>query len=279
MISYIFKNKAKNILMIVFTVLHIICSNTFRELYYSIINSSAMSFFAILTFIAFALILLYMFTLKMQYKFKEWLFPAAFAILTLLSVYELVADIIHNLSTYDYFILIDLLSYSSYLVSIVAYTFCFIGSIKNFKNVVFLKAGALVKITGTVLTTSTAAIIEFVAVGGMEYFKNIDEIYRVYVYKAMFENAVVWIIILLFYVGLLLLTLNKKSENIDITPFVEERRAKSTAKRAAKLQQKQEAEARLNAPSPEIPEGSWRCMACGKILSNDIDRCECGYKK
>ncbi len=51
------------------------------------------------------------------------------------------------------------------------------------------------------------------------------------------------------------------------------------AKRAARLEAKLQEEAKFNAPVPEIPDGSWRCMACGKILPDSIDRCECGYKK
>ena len=95
----------------------------------------------------------------------------------------------------------------------------------------------------------------------------------------MAETIIRRLIFILFFVGILLLTLNKKSENIDITPYVEERKARKEAKGAARLQEKREEEERHTAPIPEIPGGCWRCMACGNILTNEIDRCECGYKR
>ena len=122
-------------------------------------------------------------------------------------------------------------------------------------------------------------MIEFISLGGMEYFKNIDDAHKTYVYNSMLQLGIEWVFSLLFFVGIILLTTNKKSEDIDITPYVEDRKAKKQAKKEAKLQQKEAEEAEYNAPLPEIPEGSWRCMACGKILTDDIDRCECGYKK
>ncbi len=279
MISYIFKNKTKNILMIVFTVLYIISSDLFAGFYYSVIRQIPISFYEILGVVAFALILGYMFTLKRQYRFKEWLFPAAFAILMALSLYELFTTIVYALSTYGYLVLIEVLSCVSFAFGIIAYVFCFIGAVKNFKNIVFLKIGAIIKIVGTVLPTVIAVIIEFIALGGIDYFKNIDEAYKTYVYNSMFQIAVEWAFSLLFFVGILLLATNKKSEYIDITPYVEARKAKKEAKHAAKLEAKQQEEARLNEPAPEIPEGSWRCMACGEILPDSIERCECGYKR
>ncbi|MBQ8739942.1 MAG: hypothetical protein IJY79_00105 [Clostridia bacterium] len=282
MISYIFKNKTKNILMIVFTVLYIISSDFFTGFYYSITRQIPISFYEISGVVAFALILVYMFTLKRQYRLKEWLFPVAFAILTAMSIYSLVTNIVYHITSqqYHYFMYYEsITSYASYVFAIIAYVFCFIGSIKNFKNDVFLKIGVIIKIVGTVLTTVIAVIMEFIAMGGMEYFENIDETYRTYVYGSMFQTVVKWILSLFFFVGILLLTSNKKSEYIDITPYVEERKAKKEAKKAARLEAKQQEEAKLNAPVPEIPDGSWRCMACGKILPDSENKCDCGYKK
>lgn len=279
MISYIFKNKTKNALMIIFTALYVLRSDFLSGFLYSVIRQIPISFYEIASVVAFALVLTYMFTLKRQYRFKKWLFPASFAVLTVLSVYELVSDIFYTLTTYDYLVLIEILIYASYIFAIIAYVFCFIGSIKNFKNVIFLKVGAIIKIVGTILTTVVALIVEFIALGGMHYFESIDETHASYVYSSMFQVVLKWLMSLLFFVGILLLTSNKKSEGIDITPYVEERKAKKEAKRAARLEAKQREESELNAPVPEISDGSWRCMACGKILSDSIDRCECGYKK
>lgn len=29
----------------------------------------------------------------------------------------------------------------------------------------------------------------------------------------------------------------------------------------------------------EIPEGHWRCMGCGEMIPDDLDECQCGYKR
>lgn len=265
--------------MIVFTTLYILNSDFFAELYHIIAFGTGMSFSSVLNFIPLALILAYMFTLKMQYWFKDWLFPIAFAVLAFFYIYLLIKDIVYNISTYGYLIPTDILTYSSYIFAIVVYIFCFIGSIKNFKNVIFLKIGAIIKIAGSVVSTLAVYIIEFISLGGMEYFKNIDESYRTYVYNSMLQTAIKWLLSLLFFVGILLLTSNKKSEYIDITPYVQERRAKREAKRATRLETKKLEETELNAPAPEIPDGFWRCMACGKILPDSENKCDCGYKK
>lgn len=275
MISYIFQNKTKNILAIVFTCLHILNTNIPYEFYLCISQGSTISIDALLQFLSFVLILVYMFTLKIQYRFKEWLFPAAFAISGGLVIYDIIFDIVYSLTQYGDLSLVEILSCTINAISAILLALCFCGSIKNFKNVIFLKIGTLAMMIYTVVITIT----DFILVGGAEYFSNIPQEYLTSVYISMGKALIKLAMILLYYFGIFNLTLNKKSEYIDIAPYVEERKAIKEAKRAARLAQKQEDEARLNEPIPEIPDGSWHCMACGKILSNDIDRCECGYKK
>jgi hypothetical protein len=118
-------------------------------------------------------------------------------------------------------------------------------------------------------------IIDFIFVGGFEYFKILPQEYIPQVIVSTLKTMLNNLLYIMYYISFLLLTFNKKGEYIDITPFVDARKAKKEAKRAAKQQE----EAYLNEPTPEIPDGSWRCMACGKILPDSIDRCECGYKK
>ena len=275
MISYIFKNKTKNILMIIFTCLHILNTNIPYELYFCIIHGSVISIDTLLSFLAYILILVYMFTLKMKYRFKEWLVPTAFAILCGLVIYDIIFDIIDSLTQYGNLDSTKILSIAINAVSATLLALCFCGSIKNFKNAIFLKIGSLATMIYTVVMTIT----EFILVGGTEYFANIPTEYLASVYISFGKAMIKIVMILLFYFGLFNLTLNKKSEYIDITPFVDARKAKKLAKRNARLEAKQQEEACLNEPTPEIPDGSWRCMACGKILPDSIDRCECGYKK
>ena len=83
------------------------------------------------------------------------------------------------------------------------------------------------------------------------------------------------LVYLTFYISILCLSLTKKSENIDITPFIKERKAKKELKKAEKLSKEQP---EVFTP-PIVPENHWRCMGCGKILPFDETTCDCGYKK
>lgn len=279
MISYIFKNKTKNILMIIFAVFSILCSDLLREIYISITIGVLPSGCIVFQTLPYVLILLYLLTLRREYRFKTWLFPCAFAIWISYYAYQLFVDVFYISSDYGYFIVTDIISYISFAFAIVASVFCFLGCIYNFKNVKFLKIGAIIKISANILITVWAVIIDYYMLDGKRYFENIFFEYLDQLYNSMFSTFINLLSPILFFVGILLLTLNKKSEYIDITPYVEARKAKKEAKHAAKLEAKQQEEARLNEPAPEIPEGSWRCMACGEILPDSIERCECGYKR
>lgn len=262
MISYIFKNKTKNILAIVITAL-----STIKPLFYTI---NALNNF--MDFLYFAgqllphvMILIYLLTLKKLYKFKELLFPAAFAINILSAVYA------SSVSAVNVFGIVGgiqgtiiFLKSSIYnIIAIVAFALCLIGSLFNFKNVKFLKYGTVIMMIWPVVFL----IKEFIEVGGIAYWQNIQQENLSSVIIAHIQGVLQIAMSILFAFGLFNLTLNKKGENIDISPF--------NVKRKPKEYENQFETDNL----PEIPEGAWRCMACGKILTDDIDRCECGYKK
>lgn len=82
-------------------------------------------------------------------------------------------------------------------------------------------------------------------------------------------------ILLLFYISIFVLTLTQKSEYIDITPFIEERKIKKADKKARKLEREKPEEFL----PPDVPDCYWRCMGCGEILPNDKNECNCGYKR
>lgn len=278
MISYIFKNKTKNILAIFFTTLYVFNTNLIYWLY-NYINfgeflSLAEVIFKLLPYI---FIIVYLCTLKKQYKFKNWMFPAAFAIFAVLDVYTIIDSIITNIE-YSNSVegLIWLISSVAYdMVLLAAYILCLLGSIKNFKNVILLRVGLIILMISIVINQAFQFLLSSAGYDLGNAFMNYLNLLIPSMAKVLYDAFV----LLLFYFGILNLTLNKKSEDIDITPYIEERKAKKQAKKEAKLKQKEAEEAEDNAPAPEIPEGSWRCMACGKILTDDIDRCECGYKK
>ncbi len=278
MISYIFKNKTKNILAIVFTVLYVLNTNLMYWLYSSInFGEFLLLSEVVLKLLPYIFIIVYLCTLKRQYRFKEWLFPAAFAIFVVVDVHTIIVSIITNIeyinSVEGFIWLTSSVAYD--MVLLAAYILCLLGSIKNFKNVILLRVGLIILMISIVINQAFQFLLSNMGYDLHNAFLNYLNLLIPSIAEVLYDAF----ILLLFYFGLLNLTFNKKSEYIDITPYVEERKAKKEAKRAAKLEAKQQEEAYLNEPTPEIPDGSWRCMACGKILPDSIDRCECGYKK
>lgn len=273
MISYIFKNKTKNILAIVFTILYILSQNYIYQIY-TYISRQEFPLRTVVGMLPYILILVYMFTLKREYKFKNWLCPLAFVVLTAFSVYSMIGTLILNIEYFKALGLISILIFVPNIAVIVAYVLGFFGTIKNFKNVIFLRVAMIINM----ITLVIAQVVDLFLAGGFAYFESIPQEQLGNVYLLMFKAIIKLLIMLLFYFGILNLTLNKKGEYIDITPYVQERKAKKEAKREAKLKAQQEQED-LDMPAPEVPEGCWRCMACGKILNDNTDRCECGYKK
>lgn len=278
MISYIFKNKTKNILAIVFTVLYVFNTNLIYWLYEYINFGEILSLVEVVfKLLPYIFIIVYLCTLKRQYRFKEWLFPAAFAIFALSDVHTIIVSIITNIeyinSVEGFIWLISIVAYDTVLL--VPYILCLLGSIKNFKNVILLRVGLIILMVSIVINQAFQFLLSSAGYDLQNAFLN----YLHLLIPSMAEALYDAFILLLFYFGILNLTLNKKSEYIDITPYAKERKTKKEAKRIARLEAKQQAEAEFDAPAPEIPDGSWRCMACGKILPDSVDRCECGYKK
>ncbi len=275
MISYIFKNKTKNILVIIFSVVCMI-KPLCEFLFYISINQ-VFPWFTFLTLLPVALVLIYLLTLYYNYKFKSFMIPAAFLIWIVSPIYLAFSDIkfafmylkwIGEMPLTVVFTLINM------IVLIIAKALCFAGSLSNFKNISLFKVGIILNIVGIAIITPI-----YEAVSAIEYFGTTN-IFLDQLRQILNDGVILGRVAnILFWIGLLLLAFNKKGEDIDITPYIEERKAKKQAKKEAKLQQKEAEEAEYNAPLPEIPDGSWRCMACGKILPDSIDRCECGYKK
>lgn len=204
-----------------------------------------------------------MVTLKKEYKSKELIFPIAFAILVL-------CTIVSTRNCFDEYTFTSInglirlfINLSIKIIMIMGYVFCFVGTLSNFKRTVFLRVGLLI-----------CAIIIFVQ--GLFYHCLIDWIGNAY-YSIVYylSEAARANVLLLFYISVFILTLTKKSEYIDITPFVEERKIKKANKKAKKLE-KEKLEEFL---PPDIPDGYWRCMGCGEILHEDKRVCECGYKR
>lgn len=275
MISYIFENKTKNLLAIIFSALCIV--KPLCEIFVYIARFLVFPWFSVLNILPVALVLIYLVTLKYDYKFKTCVVPAAFLIWIVAQFYVTFTDFA---SAYSYLKLFGqwpitvVLIVINTIVLISGKVLCFLGSISNFKNISLFKAGIIINLVGIAIIspiTEASSAVEYFGVTNI-FLDNL---------RQLLSNGVIFgrVANILFYVGLLLLAFSKKSENIDITPYVEERRAKKDAKIKARLQEKEAQQAEYDAPPPEIPQGSWRCMACGEILPESIERCECGYKR
>lgn len=260
MISYIFKSKFKNILVTVLSVILILIGINDIDTCMMFENlSDAVKEF--IRLIAYVLIFIYMITLKRKYKIKKWLFPIAFAVLGIATLFE-----IFECFTYTFLYYIELyaifLKAFVLLLMFVGCVFCFIGTLSNFNKLKFLRLGLLFCIISVFIVNICLPFV-------FEISTNV-----LFSYLSFFENSIDSGLLLLFYISLFLLTLTRKSENIDITPFVEQRKAKKAAKKTEMLEQKVEEEILT-----DIPENSWRCMGCGEILPDSISECECGYKR
>lgn len=262
MISYIFKSKIKNILVAIFSII-LLCINL-KELYaymmFGIWEHITSKFISLIPYL---FVFLYMVTLKRDYKFKQFLFPIAFAILTLFAVFS----ITNCFDEYTFSSINGLvrlfISLTIRTVMIVGYVFCFVGTLSNFKRLGFLRLGLpLCIITIAILGSSYYYLTNWI---GNEFLATVY-----YLTESFSASSLI-----LFHISIFILTLTKKGEYIDITPFVEERKTKKAIKKAKKLAKETPEEF----SPPLVPNGFWRCMGCGEILPNDKNECECGYKR
>lgn len=259
MISYIFKSKAKNILVAILSAVFICLEcNELRK--YVLVASWRGFALKTVDLIPYLLIFLYMVTMKYEYKIKQWLFPIAFAVLALTTVFS-IRDIFNSdtFNLTNHFIA-GLIGYSRKLVIIVGYILAFLGSLSNFKRINFLRLGLCLQILAAIILA--VSYYNHLYLSGNILFYNL--------------NAKIEVIMPTFiHISILILTFTKKSKNIDITSFVEKRKMKREDKKAEKLTRQNQEET-----SPTVvPDGSWRCMGCGEILSDETSVCNCGYKR
>lgn len=267
MIRYIFRDKTKNILAIAFTAGYILSGG---PIYYMLEAIPFGGFFLlrhIATLVSYLLILLYLCTLTRRYPLKNWLFPLAFSIQICLNTYALITNFEVICSLQDFISVFCKTALSG--LALLASIFCLIGSIRNFKQVQYLRIGILMLAIQSLL----AVPLEWVIVGGSSYFSN--DFFEYLNHLHFLKHLQRMVALMTFYFGIYFLTLNKKGPDIDITPYIAARQAKKAAKQAARLQ----AEAEREAPMPEIPDGYWRCMGCGEALPDEVDECACGYRK
>ena len=263
MISYIFKNKIKNIFVtIVTTICILIQLNELHNYWilYPDFKSIAIKFISLLPYL---LVFIYMITLKREYALKKWLFPISFAIFSLLTVYAIIGcfknhtNSLEGLLTILVVVNLDIVLLASHILSLV-------GSISNFKRINLLRIGIVI------------CIVFLLCSRVWYYYSTYLHAYYLWISPTIILGEILRdLVFLSFYISIFILLLTKKSENIDITPFIEERKTKKELKKAHKLEKEQP---EVFTP-PVIPDGYWRCMGCGKILPYNETTCDCGYKK
>lgn len=207
--DYIFRNKKKNILAICFSVFYIvmlILKIDFRVSLFENLGYAITALFVYLTpMIVPVFILILIFTYKKDYKFKTWLLPIAFGMNLILSV-DIQISNIPNMQVFIY--LYGLKRLSTYLCSFlmcVAIALMFLGTLSNLKHINLLKYGAL----GYAILCLCSTIIDFINMGGFAYICVLAE------YSAINIVALVQLVsCALFYIGIFILTTNKKITNL-----------------------------------------------------------------
>ena len=147
-----------------------------------------------------ALILCYLLFEQKTFKFKNLIFPLAFGIIAFRSLYGVVFSVI-NTPKYLSFVDATIILFVLVVVLMFFNILCFCGTLFKFKSSLLLKIGCM----GYILTTVASQIYEFYLVGGMEYIKTSP--INVFAFIQIFS-------IILFYVGIFILTTNKKDTDL-----------------------------------------------------------------
>lgn len=155
----------------------------------------------VLTVAALLLITAYFFTPDKLEEVKRWLIPVGFGILSILQLGSPILSL-YNIFTLD----IWLPSINTMLLLSMVYfagtLLCALGSLFDFKKLNLFRLGAFLN----VLALLAILAIDFIAVGGFEYYGKVPDgilILSLVVVSRYFS-------VILLYVGMLLLSTNKK---------------------------------------------------------------------
>lgn len=182
------------VLIALFHILNILYAITTASNFFDVINA--------LISPPIVLILVYLLFEYKDFKFRKYVFPFAFAIISFKNIYVVATSIIGTPK--------ELLFESG---TIILYTFplfllffnilCFIGTLFEFKLLILLKIGCI----GYILTIITMQIYEFISLGGMEYIKSVPKDIPPINIMALIELLA----IILFYIGVFIYSMDKKS--------------------------------------------------------------------
>lgn len=174
---------------------------------YTIITSSKLSAIvnAFISLLPMFFILCFLLFEDKSFWFKKYIFPLAFGLIVFKNLYIVAVSII---GTPKYLLIENgpkvLFAFS--LLLLLFNVLCFIGTVFEFKYLLFLKIGCI----GYILTTITMQIYEFILLGGMEYINSVP--------KEMSPINIIALIkifsTILFYTGIFIMPTNKKNSDL-----------------------------------------------------------------
>ena len=202
----LFANKRKNTLAICFTSIYTLCliltinfnKSLFLLNFRHALNSLILALIPLVTPV---LVLVFLLTLKKEYRFKKWLFPIAFGMKFISNLISLILGIgsLRYLLTNP----LQITMYSISVLMAVAFGLMFVGALFNFKYVKLLKIGAIAFVVLSLIFN----VIEFISIGGFAYFQNVPQT----VTPINFVVLIKLIAQSLFYIGIFMLTLKNKN--------------------------------------------------------------------
>ena len=202
----LFANKRKNTLAICFTSIYTLCliltinfnKSLFLLNFRHALNSLILALIPLVTPV---LVLVFLLTLKKEYRFKKWLFPIAFGMKFISNSISLILGIgsLRYLLTNP----LQITMYSISVLMAVAFGLMFVGTLFNFKYVKLLKIGAIAFVVLSLIFN----VIEFISIGGFAYFQNVPQT----VTPINFVVLIKLIAQSLFYIGIFMLTLENKN--------------------------------------------------------------------
>ena len=206
----IFSNKKKNIYAICFSLFYIVMLTLkidFRVSLFQNLRYTINSLFVYLTPMIFPIfILVLIFTSKKDYKFKTWLLPIVLGVELIVSILTQISNVFNMKVTVPLYGLKYLPIFLFSFLMFVAIALMFLGTLFNLKYINLLKYGAL----GYAILYLCSGIIDFIYVGGFAYIQSVPA-----EYSAINIVALVRLIsCALFYVGVFILTTNKRNTNL-----------------------------------------------------------------
>jgi hypothetical protein len=147
------------------------------------------------------LILYYLSSENKPFKFKKYIFPLSFGIIVCRNLY-IFAVSITGTPKYILFENGTIILFAFSLLLLLFNILCFIGTLFEFRFLIFLKIGCI----GYILTILIMQIYEFFLLGGMEYINSIPKETLPISISALVKTAS----IILFYIAIFVYSIGKK---------------------------------------------------------------------